>query len=287
MPPRRQKEDILFAKLDVRLLGHPKMVRATGREPSSFELYVRALLWSKQFETDGVIPFEALAMLGFRADPMPAARALVTEKLWHEFPDGFGVNDYDRYQTTKRDRNALATKRQRAANVRWSRERQRRKEAAKALQETAAAQLQIGMQVHMQNDARDRDRDREEKNNHKPTSSRRSTPSLELVDEVWQAYARHHPRARLTTEGKGNRRDIIRRALRSHPPGELVAAIDGIHESEYHVDNGYAADLGLTLRDADHIEKYAAMASENGHVAGESRLARARRVQSERDEAQR
>lgn len=80
------------------------------------------------------------------------------------------------------------------------------------------------------------------------------------VREVWEAYAEHHPRAAFTTSGKNNRKSIIERALKSHGSDECAAAIHGIHASEYHVQHGYAGDLELTLRDADHIEKYAAIA---------------------------
>lgn len=99
-------------------------------------------------------------------------------------------------------------------------------------------------------------------------SERRPARARSEVEQVWQAYAEHHPRATFTTTGKNHRRGLIERALRTKPVDELVAAVHGIHTSDYHVDGGHAANLELTLRDADHIERYAAMwepwASRNG-----------------------
>lgn len=87
---------------------------------------------------------------------------------------------------------------------------------------------------------------------------------VQLSDDaakVWSTYRGYHPKAALSATGKNNRKGIIERALKLHDADTCVAAIHGIHASDYHVSNGYAGDLELTLRDADHIEKYAALHS--------------------------
>jgi hypothetical protein len=274
---RKKAEGIIYAKLDTKLIGHPKMLAACSADPLAFELYVRALLWSKQNETDGVIPFAALGMMGFSGDSMAVARILVEAGLWEDdnsvHSAAFFVHDYDRYQRTQADVKRISRAGRTAAKARWDRE---------------SGGKRIAYESHTNRNAKSMPETETETetelNPNKPSSSNRSTPPRQLVDEVWQAYKRHHPAARFTTEGKGNRKALIERALRSHPAGELVAAIHGIHSSEYHVENGYASDLGLTLRDADHIEKYAAMTAPNGHAGnGESRLARAQRLAAERE----
>ena len=111
------------------------------------------------------------------------------------------------------------------------------------------------------------------------SSSQAARPARVTADHpVFVAYLEHHPRATFTTEGKNHRRGLIERALKmGKPVDELVAAVHGIHTSDYHLENGHAANLELTLRDADHIERYAAMwepwASKVGAVNGAGRNA--------------
>jgi len=81
---------------------------------------------------------------------------------------------------------------------------------------------------------------------------RRPSVSEEKIREVWQAYLRHHSRARLDTR---RRRLIATRLREGFPVAMLVAAIEGNHRSEYHKEHGYH-DLGLILRNADLIERF-------------------------------
>jgi hypothetical protein len=82
----------------------------------------------------------------------------------------------------------------------------------------------------------------------------------ESVAEVWVAYSRHHPRSVPSDE----RMALIERRLKDHSVEDLIDAIEGNHldshcngqnvrHREYH-------DLGLILRNADHIERYGAIA---------------------------
>ena len=81
---------------------------------------------------------------------------------------------------------------------------------------------------------------------------RRPSVSEEKIRKVWEAYLRHHSRARLDTR---RRRLIATRLREGFPAAMLVAAIEGNHRSEYHKEHGYH-DLGLILRNADLIERF-------------------------------
>jgi hypothetical protein len=81
------------------------------------------------------------------------------------------------------------------------------------------------------------------------------------VAKVWEAYRRHHQKAMLAPE---RRRLIERRLGEGWPVETLIDAIDGNHldphcngendrSKQYH-------GIGLILRDADRIERYAALA---------------------------
>ena len=91
------------------------------------------------------------------------------------------------------------------------------------------------------------------------------------VAKVWAAYAEHHPRA----AGTPQRRRLIKRRLESYDVATLIAAIDGNHVDPYccgeNRERRQYHSLELILRDADHIEKYAAQApGPNGN--GKSKL---------------
>jgi hypothetical protein len=112
-------------------------------------------------------------------------------------------------------------------------------------------------------------------------------PGTTRIDTVWSAYLQHHPKAVLTAK----RRKLIADRLRDYEPERLVAAIAGNHlDPHCNGDNDRNQTyhgIGLILRDAEHIERYEAIANAdtNGGLGGESRLARARRVSAEREGA--
>lgn len=105
------------------------------------------------------------------------------------------------------------------------------------------------------------------------------------VDKVWDTYTHHHPRAR----GTPDRRRLIKRRLEHYPADTLIAAIHGNHADPHcNGDNDRGQtyhSLELILRSAGHIERYAELATTNGHPNNETRLARARRVTAEREGA--
>lgn len=95
----------------------------------------------------------------------------------------------------------------------------------------------------------------------------------EEIREVWQAYLTHHQRAHLDTR----RRRLISTRLRDgFTVDQLTAAIHGNHRSPWHCgdnpDGKSYHDLGLILRNADTIERFAAAAGGPADVLAKRNL---------------
>lgn len=84
------------------------------------------------------------------------------------------------------------------------------------------------------------------------------------MQQVWAAYEKHHPTARLTNP----RRQLINRRLADYGVERLIAAIDGCHLSPWHRGENPQGrkflDLELILRDAAHIETYEQFSAKTG-----------------------
>lgn len=82
------------------------------------------------------------------------------------------------------------------------------------------------------------------------------------VETTWTGKG---PRPRLTTK----RRALINKALKDYDTQDLIDAIDGIMTSDFHMGNNNRGrkylDIGLILRDAEHIERFATMKYEEGN----------------------
>lgn len=77
-----------WAKVDDRLYSHPKWLRTP---PAARGLWVSAMSWSMDQQTDGRVPLEALRVLGGRrAD----AEALVASGLWETAGEGWQFHDW-------------------------------------------------------------------------------------------------------------------------------------------------------------------------------------------------
>jgi hypothetical protein len=128
----------------------------------------------------------------------------------------------------------------------------------------------------------DREGDREETH----VDPQAARPRRLDIDLVWGTYQDRHPTAKLTNP----RRELIKRRLVDYDVDTLNAAIEGNHLDPHcngENDRGQTYHgLELILRDAEHVERYSAIAQEsrNGHTGnGESRLARAQRLAAERE----
>lgn len=83
-----------WGKVDDNLAFHPKVIVA-GNE--AMGLWVRALSWSAQQLTDGVIPMPIIAALHGET----ASIKLVECGLWHEVDGGYEFNDWTDYQPSR------------------------------------------------------------------------------------------------------------------------------------------------------------------------------------------
>lgn len=89
-----------WVKVDDKAWSHPKFTDLSG---NAVRLWLFALCWCNQQETDGNIPRGALRVLG--GSPKDA-RALVAAGLWVETDSGWVVHDFLTYQPSKAQRNA-------------------------------------------------------------------------------------------------------------------------------------------------------------------------------------
>lgn len=83
-----------WGKVDDNLAFHPKVITA-GNE--AMGLWVRALSWSAQQLTDGVIPDAIISALHGDSH----AETLVKAGLWHKTNGGYEFNDWSDYQPTR------------------------------------------------------------------------------------------------------------------------------------------------------------------------------------------
>lgn len=89
-----ERKIMTWGKVDDNLAFHPKVIVA-GNE--AMGLWVRALSWSAQQLTDGVIPEAIIEAL----DGETAAEALVSAGLWHRLGDDYEFNDWIDYQPSR------------------------------------------------------------------------------------------------------------------------------------------------------------------------------------------
>lgn len=89
-----------WVKVDDKAWSHPKFTDLSG---NAVRLWLFALCWCNQQETDGKIPRGALRVLG--GSPK-AARELVSAGLWEVSEAGWEVHDFLHYQPSRAQRNA-------------------------------------------------------------------------------------------------------------------------------------------------------------------------------------
>lgn len=104
-----------FVKIAVGLREHPKVLEAGD---DAGWLFVCSLMWSKEHDTDGLIPNYAVTRLnGLSGRRLTAAvHKACTVGLWHRTDSGFLIHDYSDYQESSEKRKAAAKK---AADARW------------------------------------------------------------------------------------------------------------------------------------------------------------------------
>lgn len=85
-----------WARLDVSFFRNPKVIRLTENAQL---LYLKALLYSVEHLTDGLVSLPILDALGAKR---AATTALVKAGLWDRRRDGIAIHDFDVYQTSAR-----------------------------------------------------------------------------------------------------------------------------------------------------------------------------------------
>ena len=91
----------LYLRLSTQFLLDPKIV-SVG--PVAGMLYVRGLLYSKEQQTDGFVPWDIVKIIGFDMQNVDEIVAkLVDSGLWKTTENGYevGVEKWSKYQTTK------------------------------------------------------------------------------------------------------------------------------------------------------------------------------------------
>lgn len=94
-----------FVRVAVTAPRHPKWLRVP---PAARWLLVAAICWSREKETDGELPRDAVVTLGVDK-PWPLVDALVKAGLLDEIEGGYRIHDFGQWQETKqeiRDRRA-------------------------------------------------------------------------------------------------------------------------------------------------------------------------------------
>jgi hypothetical protein len=84
-----------WVRIDDRAWSHPKLMGLTG---NSFKVWVSALCWCNQQETDGAVSASMLRALG---GSEKNAEELIKVGLWERTEQGFQVHDYLDYQPSR------------------------------------------------------------------------------------------------------------------------------------------------------------------------------------------
>lgn len=249
-----------WVKVDDTATEHPKIA---GVGPLGLAMWVAGLAYCNRNLTDGFIPAAKARTLidwtqtdgngvcwqiGLTLDGSLASRGidvtsdLVIETLvdagaWHEVNGGYEVHDYLDYQPSREQ---------------VEREREEGKRRAAKSREKRSAKVRPNFAVTSGDPVPVP----------VPQSESKDSPWIGEIGKVWDAYLKHHPSAKLTRE----RRDLIGRRIKAYPVEVLVAAIEGNHRSPYHCGENPGGkkyhDLGLILRDADKIERFAELATQ-------------------------
>lgn len=106
-----------FVKIAVGLREHPKILEAGD---DAGWLYVCAIMWSKEHDTDGFIPEYALARLTGKRNPSRLVSRLVSVRLFDVTDNGWLIHDYLQVQESSAARKAAAKT---AAKARWDKEK--------------------------------------------------------------------------------------------------------------------------------------------------------------------
>lgn len=109
-----------WVKLFTNFYRHPKALAAG---PQARNLYIAAMAWAGEFNTDGLVPAYVLETCSTDAGVPPAeagtaADRLVEVSLWERVPDGWQIHDWADWQTTS-DERSLKLEQARKRKAKW------------------------------------------------------------------------------------------------------------------------------------------------------------------------
>jgi len=102
-----------YARVDDQFTEHPKVLEIG---PLGEALWLRGLLYASRNLTDGFVPMAFLRRMG-DMDALQQVPHLIAAGLWHECEGGYRIHDYDDWQRTKADIDAIAEVRAQAGRV--------------------------------------------------------------------------------------------------------------------------------------------------------------------------
>lgn len=260
---KRLKRQGIYARLYASINDDPELLMLSDR---AFRVWVRALPWSRERVTDGVVTTKAADFLSSQ-DRAPIDE-LVEAGLWEPIPEGWYIVGYDECQETSDDIERLSNAGKKGNEVRWKRHRKMQGNirigsrsdpiVIPSESESESELTTVVPSLTRRDNGTFYPSALVEEVNAKskiPLSEKTRTGDEETVFTAWKK-ATGKEKSRLDPK----RRKCITRALANYPLGDVLAATRGWRHSPHHRGENERHtiynDLTLLLRDADHIEKF-------------------------------
>lgn len=220
-----------FVKIAVGLREHPKVLQAGD---DGGWLFVCAIMWSKEHDTDGLIPAYVIPRLTGLKRPNVAVKKLVSAGLLVEFSEGFRIHDYLDYQESSERRSAAGRK---GAAARWS--------ANTPVEPKAASDSHTDRTGDASDSHTDRTttamRNRNAEEEEEKEEDTPPTPSQDFEDWAahYQVTTEHDLPARTTKAFRSVVTSYDARRNEGYTPDDLKLATAGAHGDSYRRENGY------------------------------------------------
>lgn len=110
-----------WIRLETTMFENPKLLYLKeDKQHRAIIIHLEGMCYSGRQNLAGFIPKGALRIIG--GTPSDANR-LVTAGLWTPMPGGWAINDWEEYQVADEDAKRRSEKAQKAAQARWSHQR--------------------------------------------------------------------------------------------------------------------------------------------------------------------
>ncbi len=243
-----------WGKLQYDSWDHEKVEAAGNR---AWGVFVRAVAWSGYRRKDGWISTQAMRKI--ERDLRVWDRLLEVGLLDSRTEDGATLHDWDAHNETS----ARKSERENSLSIRGK--------LGAAAKHGAGHSQPPATDTPLPGSARSEKKREEEKREEEIQSDRPEAGQLTLVApepkrdparEIFDAYLEAR---KAKTGGKhppvlsDKRRALVAARLKDHPVEQLVDAVRGVWASGFHVERGFT-EFDLVLRDAEHVERFAALA---------------------------